>query len=223
MRSIRLSLVLYLLVLLAAALGAVSALAFHNAHQTLLEKKKAAQKLVEEQYKERQREKRAELDQALLGQATRLHDLIQFQNPLKEFHNRCLLGSLAAASSPNGPLLAPAWLTRSRRPAAGPHALLQALFDGRVKFDASSLRPDDVGRIAEFFQLDTAWGSTYRSASLGEQSLPFDPDLFADEQTTVAWKFDELPLRSGVTVRRIQFKAPPARFVPFFGPRRTGR
>ena len=44
MRSIRLSLVLYVLVLLAAALGAVSALAFQNAHQTLLAKKAATRR-----------------------------------------------------------------------------------------------------------------------------------------------------------------------------------
>src|SRR5947209_11853311 len=103
MRSIRLSLVAYVLVLLAAALGAVLALAFHTAHQTLLAKRDATRSLVQEQYKERQRERKAELDSALLGQARRLHDLIKFQNPWKELRYRELhvLGALTAGLGPD--------------------------------------------------------------------------------------------------------------------------
>ena len=53
MRSIRLSLVVYVLALLAVALGAVSLLVFHTVHQTLLAKKAASKDLLEAQYKER--------------------------------------------------------------------------------------------------------------------------------------------------------------------------
>jgi heavy metal sensor kinase len=235
MKSIRLSLVVYVLVLLAAALGAVSALAFQTAHRTLLAKKEATRKLVEEQYKERQQEQRTDLDKALLGQARRLYDLIKFQNPWKELRYRELhvLGTLTAGLNPNGDLplvvwAAQVWPTSKDRsePQSHPGPIARAIIhkllsdSGKIRLDESSLHPEGEGQVAEYFQLDTAWGSTYRSASLGEQSLPFNPDMFADEQP-LREKFDDFPLRPGVTLRRVQFKAPPARFL--FVPPRPAR
>ena len=62
MKSIRRSLILYFLVLLAGALGAVSVLAYHTAQQTLQAKEEIRQKLLETQYRERCREQIAKLD-----------------------------------------------------------------------------------------------------------------------------------------------------------------
>ena len=58
MRSIRLSLVVYFLVLLALALGAVSVLVFQTTHRTLLAKRDATRALLDAQYEERCRNER---------------------------------------------------------------------------------------------------------------------------------------------------------------------
>ena len=69
MRSIRLSLVVYFLGLLAAALGVASVLAYRTAQKTLAEKRKTTEQLIQAQYEERCRKERQRLDEKLVQQA----------------------------------------------------------------------------------------------------------------------------------------------------------
>src|SRR5437763_238948 len=85
MRSIRLSLVVYFLGLLAAALGVASLLAYRTAERTLAEKRKATEQLIQAQYEERSRKERQALDEKLLQQAHTLARLVELQNDLRQF------------------------------------------------------------------------------------------------------------------------------------------
>ena len=70
--------------------------------------------------------------------------------------------------------------------------------------------------IAEYFQVDTTWGSVFRSASLGVRGMDFDKRTFFPEQV-IHHEFDTTTLSNGVEVRRVRLKAPAGRTVPFFG------
>src|SRR5207247_1256633 len=76
--SIRLSLMVYFLVLLAAALGTASLLVYRTARATLKEKENATGQLIQAQYRERCLEEENRLKEALLFQAQTLARLAQF-------------------------------------------------------------------------------------------------------------------------------------------------
>ena len=73
MKSIRLSLMVYFLGLLALALGAASLLVYETAQQTLRDKQRAAEKLIETQYKDRCRDEENRLDEQLRLDAADVH------------------------------------------------------------------------------------------------------------------------------------------------------
>lgn len=79
MRSIRLSLTVYIVALVGVALGAVSALVYRNAEQTLQDKNKAAREALEARFREDRNEKVRRLDHALLQQARTIAQMTQFQ------------------------------------------------------------------------------------------------------------------------------------------------
>src|SRR5262245_12980715 len=69
MRSIRLSLIFYFLILITVALGAVSWLVYQSAAETVHARQAAAHDLIEEQYEKQCREAREVLDNHLVAQA----------------------------------------------------------------------------------------------------------------------------------------------------------
>jgi hypothetical protein len=79
MKSIRLSLMVYFLALLAAALAAVSVLVYQTAHQTLLAKMAATRQLLEKQCDDQCKKETDKVDQKLLYQARAVAQLTQFQ------------------------------------------------------------------------------------------------------------------------------------------------
>ena len=98
MRSIRLSLTVYFLVLLALALGAASWLAYGTSDETLSQKKVATRKLIEAQYEENCRQERAKLDDQLLAEAQSLARQTQTMLDWPRLHEREReLGLLALA------------------------------------------------------------------------------------------------------------------------------
>ena len=103
MRSIRLSLTVYFLGLLAVALAAASVFVYQTAQQTLLSEQKARRQLIETQYTERGKEEEARLDADLLAEAQTLARLAQFQFDWGRLRHRELgsLGVLTAAAGPN--------------------------------------------------------------------------------------------------------------------------
>jgi signal transduction histidine kinase len=237
MRSIRLSLVVYFLALLALALGAVSLLVFHTVHQTLLAKKAASKDLLEQQYKERCTKEQAKFDQALAGQATTLLGLTGFQAPARlHYREHYAYAGLvtAALGNPNGQFLAAGWLAESAPPGyprPGGEVPLHAKMAGewfrqlwakaQITIDENLLHQDGDFQPTTYFQINSVWGSTYRSRSLGKSWLQFDPRVFSQD-LVLTMETDDVQL-NGRPLRRVLLKAPPANLVPFWGGPRGSR
>ena len=234
MRSIRLSLVVYFLVLLAGALGAASWLAYRTSEETLSEKKEATRKLIEAQYEENCRQERARLDDQLLTQAQSLARQTQTLLDWPRLHEREReLGMLALSGwplAPNGHLTAPVWLAEAvRNPdrthgpeaAHAPSPFYAELFRTTVPeihFDSSS--PDQLAMLestAELFQIDSAWGASYRSKSMGDRSFPVNPQAFALDLAP-AWEWADDSLGPDLPVRRVMLRTS-ARFAQPTAPR----
>jgi heavy metal sensor kinase len=116
MKSIRLSLMVYFLALLAVALLAASFLVYRNAEQTLGAKQQAMAQLIGAQYRERCQKEEARLDDALLAQAQSLARIVQVQFDWDRVESRTArlslhaLGLLSSTQSPYAYLLAPTWI-----------------------------------------------------------------------------------------------------------------
>jgi heavy metal sensor kinase len=230
-KSIRLSLMVYFLALLAVTLGAVSLLAYRTAQQTLMDKKRATEDLIEAQFNERRRAEEDRLDQELLAQARTLAGLAIFELDL---HKRWLLetepdwqhlpnreasylGVLTAALGSNGYLSAAVCIERG---ADAPLTLgpLTLCVSG-IKFEKEDLDHHVDPKAAEYFQVHHTWGGTYRSESLGDRALPYIPGEL-DAEKTLAWKADISSLTDGTPVRRVtlQVSSPPRRNMVLVGP-----
>ncbi|HBI45847.1 MAG TPA: hypothetical protein DDY78_23780 [Planctomycetales bacterium] len=202
MRSISLSLMVYFLGLLAVALGVASVIGYETSKQTLESKQNATAQLIEAQYTERCRAEETRLDDDLLAQAQTLARVAQFQSDWGRLrhHELNALGMLAVATAPNAYLLAPSWVGQ------GVHGqfifdlnrknLVEITFDGREVLE-------QVSRY--YFQIDSVWGASKRSASLGEHFFPVDADAFTAEQGS-PWKSADYDMDQIGLLRRVTLK-----------------
>lgn len=229
MKSIRLSLLLYFVALVAVVMGAVAYLVYQTAERTLQAKKATTQQLIHKQYEDLCAEEKARLDAALLAQARTLARLVQFDFSWNRTQHRSLhaLGILSAAATPNGHVLAPLWLAQGRRGAfsyseqagRGMFADLgRSLPITQIKFDEDELLKHVDGHVAEYVQINSTWQSRYLSQSLAQAgfSFPFDPKS-AKNQVLVE-KFDDVPGPDGKTLRRVLIKETWPRATPYRRP-----
>src|SRR5262245_57112267 len=79
MTSIRLPLIVYVLLLLALGLGAVSVFAYQTSHDTLRAKEEARRHLLQTQYDDRRQETEAKWDRELLTLAQTMAKLAGYQ------------------------------------------------------------------------------------------------------------------------------------------------
>jgi len=123
MKSIRLSLIVYFLVLLAVALGAVMVTVYQTTQRTLRKKDEDAQRSLKGRYTSRlkveqarfDRRKQAELnrlDDVLLRRAQQLSNVASSPRNSSGFRVLAPMGLLGAGLSPHGHVLMPAWLGR---------------------------------------------------------------------------------------------------------------
>ena len=116
MRSIRLSLVVYFLALLAAAMGVASLLAYRSSQRTLGEKQEAMAKLIQGQYDQRVREERRKFDHDLetqaIGLAGRLTVELDYRHVYRPVHQLLFLGALTAGLTPSGQVNIQPWLAQ---------------------------------------------------------------------------------------------------------------
>ena len=211
MRSIRLSLMVYFLGLLAVALAAASVLVYQTAGQTLREKQEATGQLIQAQYEESCKEEQARIDDGLLAEAQTLARLAQFQFDWSRLRHRELnvLGLLAVAPAPNAYALVPSWAGQGLH---GPFFFeLHRRNLGEITFDGTDVLEQASDK---YFQIDSAWGASYRSQSLGDRSFPVGPDAFAADQGP-SWEFSDYPLGPDAPVRRVVLKTF-ARILPQF-------
>jgi heavy metal sensor kinase len=213
MRSIRLSLLGYFLVLLALALGAMSFLVYQITQDTLRDKQAKARELVHAKNAGRIQEQHDKLDRELLQQAWGLSWRVrsQFDWYWSLMHRVDLMTTVAqhTANMHNGGAI--------RAPVSVFHALendrgaanewLLRLVMSNMHLDEDKLHPDSNLAKIEFFQIDSEWGNIGRSHSLGERSLPADERVTAIPQP-VYWERGDVQLDSDLTLRRFTLKVP---------------
>ncbi|MFN4257657.1 MAG: sensor histidine kinase [Gemmataceae bacterium] len=211
MRSIRLSLVVYFLLLLGLALGAVSGLVYWLTYRTVEDRRRSTHELILTQAEERERQERAKFDETLLFQARTLANLSQWQNQWQRMRMQplYLFGMLTASTQPSGYALLPVWAAESlSSPLAYP---VQRMLGNDIRFPVEELPHygfDDS--VQEYYQINTEWGIASRSESLAGRSLPFQTRAFSRTQL-FDWKFDDFEFDDR-PVRRVTLKAPLARF-----------
>src|SRR5262245_8462673 len=213
MRSIRLSLIVYFLLLLAAALGSVSILVYRITAQVLSDKQEATRQLLLTQHDERRKDELKKTDDDLLSHATLLLNLArsQYDNdrtfPLK--NGLTSLGILNTGMMPQAQLTTPLWLADYHSPRL--MSKLSNVLASQIQLDESLLLRGEE-HTTDLFQIDSRRGGRggWRSKSLGERSLPVDQDHF-DQMQMLGWEHDDIVF-AGVRMRRVMMKAPIARF-----------
>lgn len=220
MKSIRFSIIVYFLLLLALALGAISVLVFRTTGKALLAKQATNRELLQTQFKERTREELSRLDNELLSQARILASAAQSQYQGHRLYGAELppMGLLAASLMPNSHVAASANIAMQLSPTS---FRLHRSTLTRIKLDEELLRRHIDGPV-EHFQINTEWGNVCRSQSLATETLPFDLAQFR-AMPILEWKHDDVTLVSGVVLRRVILKAPISRFqLVRFGPPPSG-
>jgi heavy metal sensor kinase len=216
MRSIRWSLVVYFLVLLGLALGAVSVSAYEYTRRVLRLKQLARQELLETNYTNDCKRERESLNRILVRRARTLADQARFQYQANKFRifGRSLdmapLGMLSIASDPYGYALAPIWLSARHQ---GPlHEWMHSILT-EIQFDEEILSESTENQLAEYYQINLDRYRVWHSRSMGEHSFSFNSTQFS---TTPQWA--DVELEPGVQLRLVRLKAPVANFVYPPGP-----
>jgi signal transduction histidine kinase len=195
MKSIRLSLIVYFLVLWTGALGAVSWFSYRTTAHSLRERERDARKMIETQYEANCRASRADLDRRILHQAQALASM-----RLVPVNHDPLGGTGAVAT------------------ALYPKKLHIESADALIVF-ADRDHPQDYfqtygGKDGQPMQ---------RSVSMGHFSFKLDKELH-EKAPLFTEHFDEVELKPGVKVRRVTLKTPVSGFggMGFFWPSRRG-
>ena len=215
MRSLRFVLAGWMVTLLGAVLLVIGILAYRTSGELLIERQQAARELEQIRMDERLKEQRERLDRELLDQAQTLARLMQFQLDWGKFRHRELhiLGLFSIASVDKAFVMFPGWLAPQGRSPLAMEFFRRTVPE--IRFNDTELQ-QHLDDIAEYFQVDTTWGSVFRSASLGEVGMELNQQTFSPDQI-LHHEFDTIDLRSGIPVRRVRLKAPAGRMVPLFG------
>jgi heavy metal sensor kinase len=214
MRSIRLSLLVYLLGLLGVALGIISVLVYGTTQATLADKKHATAQLIERQYDDLSAHEQARLDEALLSDARNLMNHAHYQvdiepwslDPRDTLRGQrrqawSALPMLGAGPLPNGHVALSLWA-------------LQALntLAGQPRYPVAAIRLDDSepepGRsVVDYFQVFCPFpdAATYRSRSLDGLSLALAQDFAPHDRRLPEYR--DVEVEPGVTVRRVLFRS----------------
>lgn len=203
MRSIRLSLVVYLTLLLALGLGAVCASFYYTTANTLREKEDKSAQLLEREFQNRCTEARADLDKRLLHQTRVLASRARSSSVFLE--HLLPLGTIGAASHPQGHLTIPLWYAEGFHP-----NLAWKLF--RMRGYSVFLVPKDEIEDPFVEDPEPAFYQVFRdgdeklmqsSKSMGEHRFPLDEEIKKADLYTE--RMDQTVI-SGKKVRRVMFK-----------------
>ena len=211
MNSLRLVLGAWLLALLAGLQAGVGLLAYSNARLVVMEKNVTAEELELSRTEDRKHEEMEHMDRQLLDHALILARLMQVHinwNRIRyrEFNT---LGVVSLATAPQGFVLFPGWISTQFRGPLYSEVLRQV---PEIRFDRSELE-EQLNDVTGYYQVDTVWGSSFRSGSLNQDGMALDVRTFAPDQV-LYFEFNDYELPSGIKVRRVRLKAPSSRSVP---------
>lgn len=219
MKSIRLSLIVYFLVLIALALGGVSALAYQTAAKTLQDKQASAEHLIRTQFNARCQDARTTLDRRLLRQAIYLANHAQMAQVRREAF--FVAGAAGTASSSVARLLSPLLLAPATLAPSGAmsppdalagemaHRLPMFLPIFELKISEVANEPDfahEAEHPIEFFQT-FRWNGmpAQRSATLRDHWLTLDDEVRERAEDYQGF-YDDLEW-DGMNLRRVTMRA----------------
>lgn len=212
MRSIRLSLMLYFLLLLAVALGAVSSLLFHRTRIELLEKQQATLALLQQRYHDQCEELREKLDKELLFRAYTLAGVARIQMQFGRYraHPFLSLGVLSTVVTPQGDLTS---LLNFGQAADGGRlaSRTQRLLMAQIEFREEDLKQFSDTQKSEYYQISTDGGGAWRSRSMEDGSFPYNPAI-VNAMPLYEPRFADIELQPGQLVRSVSLRAPVSRF-----------
>jgi heavy metal sensor kinase len=110
MKSIRLSLIVYFLCLLALALGAVSAVVYETSHKSLMARETTARKQLRDRFQDRKAAEKDKLDKTLLRRVETLANLARTPWGRNRYQDLYFLGTLGSSLTQLGYLQFPVWL-----------------------------------------------------------------------------------------------------------------
>jgi signal transduction histidine kinase len=233
MRSIRLSLIVYFLVLLTAALGAVSWFSYRTTSQSLRERQHDSQKMIAAQCEARSQAVRTELDRRILRQAQMMAGM-----RLVTVHYEALypLGAIGAAAMPQGTINGPLWLpyTSKENPLQSNVYVPLWLAPGKPREGIRDLTRDINRFYPKHTHIDSSevlvanaksdhpqeYFQTYRgndgqpmqrSESMGDAWFTLDKNR-REQATLFTEYFDVVELKPGVKVRRVTLNTPVSGF-----------
>ena len=211
MRSIRLSLTVYFLALLAVALGAASWSGLrHIATRRCRKRKWPRRKLIEAQYDENCRQERAKLDDQLLTQAQTLARQTADDARLAPVaRTGARPGAAGAGRRAAAPQHAPDRRGLGRRGGAQPRPDARSRGGPRASPFMRNCSALPSPRSTSIRLRRTSWpcwnrprsssrstarsGASYRSKSMGERFFPIDPQAFApDQELSWTWADDSV-------------------------------
>jgi signal transduction histidine kinase len=236
MRSIRRSMTVYLLVLLAATLAVVWVVIDQVIARALEAREAAGAELIENQYEEHCRNERERIDQALLQQAKDLGNIMQghYATALSEevvnYRVHFATAQLLFGPAPT-PGLGPNFLTTLAWTGSGytfgmPHrpnpvpGLLSQTYFANLPLPVEYIQHfDDLDGSADYFQVNTLAGREWHSKSMMGRSLPFDtkeisskpvdPNKPAESANLIDWTIGYTTLGPDKQkVRRVLYQAP---------------
>ena len=248
MRSIRRSMTVYMLVLLAATLGVVWIVIDQVTARALAAREAAGADKISATYQERCRNERERIDQTLLqqakelGNAMHLHSSSWFNAEFMKYGVQAATAQLIFGPAP-APGLGPNLMTgvawtgygyappTPSKPAAWWFGFLFRQYFASLPLPEEYIRHvDDEEANSDFFQINTQAGREWISKSLGGRKLPFDHKEFDTRPTDPAKPVESPSLIDWTTgyttlgpdqelVRRVLYKAPSPRRLPGGGGR----
>ncbi|MBO0696800.1 MAG: HAMP domain-containing histidine kinase [Zavarzinella sp.] len=214
MRSIRRTLLLNVLLLLAVTLGVVGYVVYRTAEGAIRERQRSAREVALLRYADRR-------DEALRNRADRLASEVQSNWFRDKFRHQWMASQLAALSAPlawsGGIPLATCVVTSGPSPfGTGPGPVA---FEWNVRLSTElRLSPDEIYRDAdspahEYVQLTGDAGGGWTSQSLYQIGHPLPLDVAGlRRDADFSPQFDDITLPNGVAARRVVLRAPVTRF-----------
>jgi signal transduction histidine kinase len=209
MRSIRLALSVYFLLLLGLALGTVSILVYRNSREALAAKEKSTADLLGARNEARCNALGQQFDDALRSRASVLAGIIRM-----EWSGAVPSGLTAfgAVATPYTYLVLPSWLLE--RPEREARPLI------RIRVAEDILAMQRQNPETDYFQIYDELGEVkQRSRAVGNAPFTLDPRLRIG-LGLLEWAFDDIVGKRNVPLRRITLKAPVPLNLPI---RRRGR
>jgi signal transduction histidine kinase len=208
MKSIRASLIAYFWLLLALGLGTASVFVYAIAADSRRAEQAAKRELLEARHKDDIEKIGKKFDDGLLTIARDVAKSAVTQHQWDTLAYGKLL-ALGLMNPINAHAAAPIWAAEVTY--SGPPGSLGAQMRGniirKITFEDEELLRATDADDHDLIQINSYTGQTWKSRSLGDQQLPFDPADFA-RADPLANRVDDVRLSDGRPLRRVMYKYP---------------